>query len=410
MFYKQVKGIAMGSICGPSIANLFVLIYEKKWLSVHRPLIYYRFIDDLFLVVNNSLSIDSLKNSFGSLRLTFEVNDKVKYLDLEIKRDDLTSYLDFSMYFKPTNTFSYLKIDSNHPKYIFKNLIKSLLIRVRRICSKFSNFIIFASKISFQLVSRGYSRTTIDKIFTMTAKLDRDILLQYKPKKVINYESTFIIKNKFDNNILNFKELATKAFTNFKAENPLFKDYKVMIINSMQNNISSLLVNNFKFPFRKSFCYNSCQISNCNICIFSNKNHNIFLTERFILPIFTNSDCSSENVIYLIFCSFCRFFYIGQSNSIKNRIYNHINDIKKFKPFSDDNTSVSIHFNLKHHDFKSHFSFFVFRRDILNLNERLNLESFLINLCRKLDVRLMNDHIPILKFFFTSQKFLGSSF
>ena len=27
----------------------------------------------------------------------------------------------------------------------------------------------------------------------------------------------------------------------------------------------------------------------------------------------------------------------------------------KFKPFSDDNTSVSIHFNLKHHDFKSHF-------------------------------------------------------
>ena len=69
----------MSSICGPSTANLFALIYEKKWPSVHRPLIYYRFIDDLFMVFNNSLSIDSLKNSFGSLSLTFEINDKVTY-------------------------------------------------------------------------------------------------------------------------------------------------------------------------------------------------------------------------------------------------------------------------------------------------------------------------------------------
>ena len=253
LFFKQIKGIAMGSICGPSKGNLFVSIYEKKWLTIHRPFIYFRFIDDLFMVLKDILILESLKNSFGSLNLTFEMGKSVKYLDLEISIDKLTSYLDFSMYFKPTNTFSYLHIESNHPKYIFNNLVKSLLIRARRICSKINNFIYFASTISKQLISRGYNKNLIDKIFTMVAKLDRDFLLIYKPKKNIDFNNTFIIKNKYDCNILNFKEIANKAFISFKKENLKFKDHKLMVINTMQNNISSLLVNDFKFPQLRNF-------------------------------------------------------------------------------------------------------------------------------------------------------------
>jgi hypothetical protein len=41
----------MGTICGPPIANIFVYIYEKKRLYIHIPLIYYRYIDCLFLVI-----------------------------------------------------------------------------------------------------------------------------------------------------------------------------------------------------------------------------------------------------------------------------------------------------------------------------------------------------------------------
>ena len=99
------------------------------------------------------------------------------------------------MFFKPTYTFLYLKIDSNHPNNIFKNLIKSLLIRTRRISSKMTNFIIFASKIRFRLISRGYYRIIIDKFFKMTAKLDRDIyFFNINQKKNLNHESTYIIK------------------------------------------------------------------------------------------------------------------------------------------------------------------------------------------------------------------------
>jgi hypothetical protein len=188
----------MGSICGPSIANIFVFLYEKKWLTIHRPLIYLRFIDDLFLIINNLIVLESLKKSFGDLELTFNIEKTVNYLDLEITRNDVTFHLDFSLYFKPTSTFSYLHISSNHPKYIFSNLVKSLFIRAKRICSKLIKFIYFGSVISDQLISRGYERNLIDKIFTMVSRLDRESLLLYKKRKKINFETTFLLKNRYD--------------------------------------------------------------------------------------------------------------------------------------------------------------------------------------------------------------------
>jgi hypothetical protein len=387
----------MGSICGPSIANIFVLLYEIKWLTIYRPLIYLRFIDDLFLIISNLLILDTLKLAFGSLELTFNIDKIVNFLDLEITINDLTYYLDFSLYFKPTNTFSYLQIGSNHPKYIFNNLIKSLFIRAKRICSKLVKFIYFGSVIGEQLKSRGYEKNVIDKIFTMVSKLERDSLLVYKKKKEINFDNTFLIKNKYDCNVLNFKEIANVAFNSFRENNSKFKDHKLMVINTMQNNISSLLIHDFKFPSQINYCYKRCENLNCKTCSYSNNNEKIYLTENFILPVFSENNCLSKNILYIIYCSFCNTFYIGQSQDLKSRMYNHINDIKKFVPFNNKITSVSIHFNLKFHNFTKHFSFFVLKKDISDLKERLNRESFLINLCKKLGIRLMNDHIPIIK-------------
>ena len=395
-YFKQKLGIAMGSLCGPSIANLFVYIYEKKWMFIHKPLIYLRFIDDLFIILRRLSDLESLKKAFGSLTLTFDIGKKVKFLDLEITRDELTSYLDFSLYFKPTNTFSYLHTSSNHPIYIFKNLIKCLLIRAKRTCSKFNKFIYFASSFSHQLVNRGYDRNLIDKTFFMVCKLDRNKLLEYKRKDYINFNETFILRNSFDNNIVNFKKVAHKAFKIFKEDFPQFSNNKLMIINKMQNNLSSLLVHNFKFPSISKNFYSSCKNLECKTCLYSNKKEKIFLTENFILPIFSNSSCDSTNLIYFIFCSFCNTFYVGQTNNLKKRMYKHIYDIKKFIAYSNNTTSVSTHFNLKHHEYNKHFSFFVYKNGIDNLTLRLNSESFLLNLCKKLDVKLMNEHIPLI--------------
>ena len=50
-----------------------------------------------------------------------------------------------------------------------------------------------------------------------------------------------------------------------------------------------------------------------------------------------------------------------------------------------------------HSLYLNQFNFFIYKTDIENLDERLYLESFLINLCKKLGVNLINDHISFIK-------------
>ena len=52
VYYQQVDGVAMGSPIGPTLANLYLVNYESKWLqdcSVQFALKYYRrYVDDIF--------------------------------------------------------------------------------------------------------------------------------------------------------------------------------------------------------------------------------------------------------------------------------------------------------------------------------------------------------------------------
>jgi hypothetical protein len=40
----------MGIICGPTLANVHVYIYEIKWFSIAKPVFYARYIDDQFII------------------------------------------------------------------------------------------------------------------------------------------------------------------------------------------------------------------------------------------------------------------------------------------------------------------------------------------------------------------------
>ena len=48
----QISGTAMGTKMAPSYANLFMGVLEKQMLSSykHKPLVYFRYIDDIFMI------------------------------------------------------------------------------------------------------------------------------------------------------------------------------------------------------------------------------------------------------------------------------------------------------------------------------------------------------------------------
>lgn len=399
-YFKQKLGIAMGSRCGPSIANMFIYCYERNWLRIYKPLFYVRFIDDIFIILDEFDKIHFLKNAFGNLKLNISFGEYVNFLDLKISVDKLTRTLIFSLYVKPTNTFCYLSIFSNHPEFIFKNLPKSLFIRLRRICTHIYDFVFYSLKLTDQLLDRGYNLTKINKAFNMVFKLERDKLIEYKTK---NIQDKRIVNFKidFDKNIKNFNKVFQKAINKTAKKFEVFSNLKFRVINKMQLNLNSLLVHNFKLPRSYFSSFIKCEDFNCITCKFATCDVGLnFKNNNFFLPVWDNSNCKSLNCIYVILCNYCNKYYIGQTKNLKKRIYMHIYNIKNFEPFKMNNTSVSIHFNLKQHNYLEDFRFYVYRTNVEQLETRLNIESFLINLFCKLNIKIFNDNIPKLKTIF----------
>lgn len=226
----------------------------------------------------------------------------------------------------------------------------------------------------------------------MVSQLNRSDLLIYKEKKKINFDH-FIFRYPFDRNIVNFKTIFKESWkTTFSDE------YSYFLVNKMQNNILSLLVHEFKFPNTYKNFYRKCNKLDCSTCKFADKNYYINCSADFRFPILDNSNCNSLNLIYIIHCKLCNSFYIGQTVNIMKRIYNHLYDIKKFYPYCyKHNTSISIHFNLDGHNYLRDFRFFIIKKNLEDLNNRLQMEAFLINLFKRLDLKVINDHIPEIK-------------
>lgn len=217
----------MGCICGPSIANLFVHILERKWIQIFRPPVYNRFIDDIFFCVNTKIDINEFQSYFLNLKFTFEQAESVNFLDLVIKYDSITKKLKFSMYIKPTNTFSYLITTSNHPNYIFENIPKSLFIRNMRICDSITDFYYFSRKLIFQLYERGYDFKKLVSVCYSIGQLDRNDLIPYKDKTNDFYKSNQLtLGMNFNKFISNNKDVMMSAYEKIKNNYNWLHDYK----------------------------------------------------------------------------------------------------------------------------------------------------------------------------------------
>ncbi len=254
--YMQLNGIPMGCICGPSIANLYVYLLEREWLNKHQNIIYYRFIDDIFIASTYEINLDEFKQNFGYLKLNIECNKKVNFLDLELSINKISNKLNFNLYIKPTNTFGYLLPTSNHPTHIFDNIPISLIKRIKRICSNYEDYLYHANNLAIQLAKRNYNLNKLKGIINEIGKIDRNTLIPYNTNTInIGNKLKFFMKHNLcydflKNSIYNlYKKLSTDC--NFLHKN-------IIYINTINNNLGSLFIDNFKNNIIKNFKYNRC--------------------------------------------------------------------------------------------------------------------------------------------------------
>jgi hypothetical protein len=237
-YYVQILGIAMGSVCGPTIANIFVNFFEEKWLTIAKPIYYKRFIDDLFIILldNNSFDFQLLHDSFKPLKLNVVCNERVNFLDLDISFNNILRKVNFKLFLKKTNSFSYLLTSSNHPQHIFKNIPKSIFLRVKKNCSSFLDYLYFSTLILNQLLLCGYEFNFLMKVLNTVDRIDRKTLIPYKNKNenIFLKNDILIFKLPYDFNIIHDKTSFQKI-KNFFNETYRY-DLKIKFFYSIQSN------------------------------------------------------------------------------------------------------------------------------------------------------------------------------
>ena len=168
--YLQIQGTAMGKRFAPSYANLALVPFDKLLLAhkTKAPLFYCRYIDDLFFVfVGTDAELEEFKVYLNSLfpfiKLSFEASRKqVSFLDtLVFKHNDS---INTKVFFKETDTHLLLHKNSAHPQHVFKGIIKSQILRFKRICTNVMDFDEACNILFEALMQRGYKRTFLAKI------------------------------------------------------------------------------------------------------------------------------------------------------------------------------------------------------------------------------------------------------
>ena len=296
-FYSQIKGTAMGTPMAPNYANIFMDIFEQNLVEAYynktgiRPLIWLRYIDDIFFIWTHG---DESLNQFIEFAQTysdnqnmksnmkFEVNqstEKVNFLDITIILKD--GVLTTTVYSKPTDSHLYLNVNSCHPEHVIKNIPKGQLLRLRRICSNTTDFIHQCNTYINYFINGGYNKSRLESLAKEIIKIDRNQLLQNTEKSNPDSQTIFtctyhpqltklphILRNHY--HILQNYSLLSKIFT----EKPMvaFRKKKTIGNHIVRSDITphQITLSNPSLPCGK--CKKTCHLINQSTKLTNSKN------------------------------------------------------------------------------------------------------------------------------------------
>ena len=170
--YHQLCGIAMGTTMAPALASIVVAHFEEQYLAKlqQQPLLWKRYIDDILTIWPYSKKeflefVHNLNLVHPNLRFTMEISYiSIVFLDLTISKGISflrTGLLSTSIYFKHTNTFSYLHGSSYISKHVLKGIAVGEMIRTLRNTSCPGYFGMIKRVLVKNFYRRGFPKTAI---------------------------------------------------------------------------------------------------------------------------------------------------------------------------------------------------------------------------------------------------------
>ena len=188
--YVQTDGIAIGSRLGRNFACTYMGAWENELLTRanFRPLKWYRFIDDIWGIWTHGeealRDFHELANAIHpKINVELRVsNTSIELLDVEVMLSD-SGYISTSLFTKPTDARAYLHYDSDHPPCMKRAIPKGLGMRLKRICSKQSDYQHHRENLISRLCERGYPKGRVIHELGKVDRMGREEILGRRSKK-----------------------------------------------------------------------------------------------------------------------------------------------------------------------------------------------------------------------------------
>ena len=330
----------MGAPCMVVGSNLTVAFLERR-MFVRLPDLsprsfvdyftrnYFRFIDDVVHEWLHDFDINIFSEVLNGLDqdITFELDQlsqNVHYLDVNIKV--IEEHIDFDMYYKPTNSFAYLRYNSCHPRHTIGNLSASLARRIVRIVSENRDQRI--SELVQRVVDRGHPEKVV---------MDSLAKVMTPHKQQRDGEPITFIRTHNPRHAINLSELRNSIVEPYSEPvKKAFKNKWVLCATRQTTNIRKMLTKakfilnpppreprlKGMFPCGKCTCCTAGHFQATNKFSFTDGNN-----KRVAWEYTREFTCNPKNVLYILLCLKCHAFYLGKTDDTKQRCRKHASDV-----------------------------------------------------------------------------------
>ena len=207
-YFSQVRGVAMGTKMGPNYANLFLGYVEKQFFETYqgpKPDLYLRYIDDILGL--STMSLNDLKKFITTfdeynpfIKFTHEISNKTNFLDISLAIEE--SGISTSIFYKPTDSHSYLNYFSNHPRSCKDSIPFSQFLRLKRLCSKDSDFEIKSEEMVKFFLSEDYPCSIVTSALRKVKSISREQALQSKNNRSSDKIPLILTYNSYNRKVL----------------------------------------------------------------------------------------------------------------------------------------------------------------------------------------------------------------
>lgn len=206
-FYRQCKGVAMGTNFAPIFANLFLAAYEEIWFRDElKPFSsWMRYLDDILAITKSTPEeviklVNSLNNRRLSVTYTFEMDsNSANFLDIRVFKGSQWKRrrkLDITLYEKPTNLHLFTEPTGDYPLAYRYNWIKGEMIRYVRNHSDFETFQRNVAALRGFLHRRNYNLEMVRRLTPDSLYGSRLTRLRVVKTRNPNYNnSTIVVKH-----------------------------------------------------------------------------------------------------------------------------------------------------------------------------------------------------------------------